>query len=390
MKKIVLFSTITAMSLFATNGDSLIGLGAQSRGMGGVGIATYFGAENALINPALISKSTGFEFDFGATYFSPKISINNGGASEDSSAKQNMIPEVSLSQKVDDKLSYGIGMFGSAGMGVDFRDHLSHYNARTNLLLMKVAPSIAYKVNPQFSVGFAPVLQYGALDISFIDGGGNQFGPGTSDDFGIGFELGASYDIDNNSRVGLVYKSSIDMKYDKQINTTNGAGSRFVPAGLTTKLTDHLEQPEEYGIGYSLDYGNYTFALDYKKVNWSKAKGYKDFGWKDQDIYALGAKYEVAGTWYSIGYNYAKSPIPDQGSTQNGRVLNTLNYLMFPATEETHYTLGYGTKLTKNLSLGLAAVIGAKNSTNVKNVMNQSLQTDHSENSYTLSFKYNF
>ncbi len=63
---------------------------------------------------------------------------------------------------------------------------------------------------------------------------------------------------------------------------------------------------------------------------------------------------------------------------------------MFPATEETHYTLGYGSKLTKNLSFGLSAVIAAKNSTNVKNFSNQSLKTDHSENSYTLSFKYNF
>ncbi len=245
MKKIVLVSTIAAMSLFATNGDSLIGLGAQSRGMGGVGIATYFGAENALSNPALLSNSEDFEFDFGATYFAPSVSADNGGNSVDSTAKQNMIPEVSLSQKVDDKISYGIGMFASAGMGVDFRDHATHYNARTNLLLMKVAPSISYKVNPKFSIGFAPVLQYGALDISF--NAGSQFAPGTSDDFGLGFEFGTSYDIDKNSRIGLVYKSAIDMKYDKQINTTDGAGSKFVPAGLTTKLTNHLEQPEEYG-----------------------------------------------------------------------------------------------------------------------------------------------
>ena len=37
---------LTATSAFATNGDNLMGLGAKARGMGGVGIATAFGAES--------------------------------------------------------------------------------------------------------------------------------------------------------------------------------------------------------------------------------------------------------------------------------------------------------------------------------------------------------
>ena len=403
MKKIVLVSTIAAMSLFATNGDSLIGLGAKSRGMGGVGIATFFGAENALTNPALLTNSTGFEFDFGATYFAPDVKVNG----TKSKADKNMIPEVSLSQKIDNKISYGIGMFGSAGMGIDFRDHDELFKARTNLLLMKVAPSIAYKVNNKLSVGFAPVIQYGALDIAFDQvptAPGGEFGPGVSDDFGFGFQLGLTYALQPDTTIGFSYKSSIDMEYDGQISGTTGAGSRF---GLVT-YTDHLEQPEEYGVGISHNYGNYTFAFDYKKIKWGSAKGYKDFEWDDQNVYAIGAKYETSGAWYSIGYNYAKTPINELAvsnpmaptmTDMRNMAINTLNYMMFPATEETHYTFGYGRKLTKNLTFGFNIVYAPKVTKEAwgmtyNSTMNQpiptKIKTDHSETSSTISFKYNF
>jgi len=376
MKKIVLVSTITAVSLFATNGDNLIGLGAQARGMGGVGIATFFGAENALTNPALLSNSTGTEFDFGATYFAPSVTVNG----HKSKADKNMIPEISLSQKISDKVSYGIGMFGSAGMGVDFRDEPTLFQARTNLLLMKIAPSISYKVNPKLSIGFAPVIQYGALDIAFVYGG--QFGPGVSDDFGLGYQLGASYDVNTQTRLGFSYKSSIDMKYDKQIS---GAGAKFGFLGANA-LSDHLEQPEEYGVGISHNYNNYTFAADFKKIKWSKAKGYKDFGWKDQNVVALGAKYEAYGTWYALGYNHASTPLSSNADPR----FNTFNYVMFPATAETHYTAGYGKKVTKNLSVGINFVYAPKTTKNVVGAGAMPIKTEHSETSSTISFKYNF
>ncbi len=164
MKKIISITLIGSMALFATNGDSLIGLGAKSRAMGGVGIATFYGAENVLSNPALISKLKSNEIDFGATYFAPTIKTNGSK----SKADKNVIPEVSVAGRINDSVVYGIGMYGSAGMGVDFRDsgNASLMKSRTNLLLMKFAPAVAYH-SGNFAFGFAPVVQYGSLDISY-------------------------------------------------------------------------------------------------------------------------------------------------------------------------------------------------------------------------------
>lgn len=386
MKKLILVA-LSASVLLATNGDNLIGLGAKSRAMGGVGIATFFGAENTLSNPALISEEKGTEIDFGATLFMPDVKANG----TKSSADTNVIPEVSLSQKINDNWTFGIGMFGSAGMGVDYRGTPALMDARTNLLLMKFAPALSYH-RDNFAFGFAPVIQYGSLDIAYNMhgmGGINQVGDGSSDDFGFGYELGASYDITKDLKLGLVYKSSISMTYN---HTLSVASAPFVsPFGIfPATFSDKLEQPAEYGLGLSYNYGYFNFSADYKKIKWGSATGYKDFGWDDQDVYAIGAKYEKDGTWYGIGYNYASNPITKYpGSTPQGQAVNLFNYLMFPATSENHFSVGAGTKITKNLSLDFDILYSPSNTLTV-NTMIGPLTVKHSETSAAFSMRYNF
>jgi len=383
MKKIVL-AALSASLLFATNGDNLTGLGTKSRAMGGVGIATYFGAENTLTNPALISKSKGTEFDFGAILFMPTIKTNG----KKSKADVSLMPEVSLSQHVNENISFGLGMYGAAGMGVDYRGsgNPALMEARTALMLMKFAPSVAYHKN-SFSVGFAPVIQYGSLDIAY-NNRGTQVGKGSSDNFGFGFETGLTYDVNKNFRVGLVYKSKINMTYK---NTLSTASAPFVTSGAFIKpFTDKLTQPAEYGLGLSYNLNNFNFSFDYKKIKWGSATGYKDFGWTDQDVYMMGAKYEKDGTWYALGYNHAKNPITNyKGTTAREKTLNMFNYLMFPATAEDHFSIGAGTKLSKNLTLDFNAMYSPNK---IINTMTPSgnFKVEHQETSAQISMKYMF
>ena len=385
MKKLVLVA-LSASLLLATNGDNLIGLGAKSRAMGGVGIATYFGAENVLANPAMIAKSEGDQVDFGATLFMPSVKANG----TKSAADMSIMPEVFSSVKIDENWAFGIGMFGAAGMGTDYRGSTSLMDARTNLMLMKFAPTVSYHYDG-FAFGVAPVVQYGSLDIAYNMhgmGGYNQVGSGSSDHFGVGFALGASYDLNDNFTLGLVYKSQIDMTYDYTLST---ASQPFVDLGIfPSAFADDLAQPAEYGFGLSYDYNNLNFSFDYKKIKWGSAKGYKDFGWKDQDVFALGAKYEKNGTWYSVGYNHAKNPITQyDGTTAVGAALNLFNYLMFPATSEDHFTLGAGTNITKNISLDFDVVHSPSSKVTVNTTIG-ALEVEHAETSVAFSMRYDF
>ncbi len=445
-------SMIAATPAMATNGDNLIGLGAQSRALGGTGVAAFYGSENALANPALLAKAKGNEISFGGTLFKPSVKsgsniqsnlnsnmggylqsgsvpnppVNNSVVMHDSAADTNVIPEVSIVNPISDNLSFGIGMFGSAGMGVDYSDYNDLFNAQSNLQIMKFAPSLSYKTK-NFGFGFAPVLQYGALDINFRsqvhdgqtsatdpngqpvyltsttgtpttgrqNGNANTpagsvttfpmtvgsngqpqpnsplmqtVGSGVTSDLGWGYNAGAYMDM-GNLTVGLAYQSAIDMKYKGQIST---AGKAF---GLN--FSDNLEQPAELSLGLAYKMGKITLTGDYKQIKWSEAKGYKDFKWDDQTVIALGAKYQGKGFWLGAGYNKADNPIKDLNNTPaantqaaqmqayaNGAT-NMFNNLFFPATVESHITFGGGYSLSKTVSIDAAVVMASENKTSV-------------------------
>jgi len=384
-----------ATSAFATNGDNLIGLGAKARGMGGVGIATSFGAESALANPALISSVKSHEVMFGGTLFMPAVEFGSnayGNAMsaamgspattpinmEKSQADKSVIPEVALASRVSKNVVVGIGMYGVAGMGTDYRDTLGtdgvssngSFGMRTNLQLMRFAVPVAYEA-AGFSVGVAPMLQYGSLNIAYAmpadtDGNGmpdsTDFqGSGVSDTFGFGFEVGAAYDFSaigvKGLTLGAKYQSAIDMEYDYTLSVASQA------FGLTG-IDDHLEQPAEIGVGISYNiFGGSTIAFDYKQVRWGDAKGYKEFNWENQDVFAVGYQY-AAPTWaIRLGYNQASNPIKEQKAANfmtageyDGAVKNFFNLAGFPAVVESHFTVGGTYFLSKMISVDAAFV----------------------------------
>ena len=390
---------LTSTAAFATNGDNLIATGAKSLGMGGTGTAHYNGAESATSNPALITKGKGTQFTFGGTYFTPDVEVKTTtgnatnaatGTTATSDAKHNIIPYIALTNNYDNGFSLGMSMYGSAGMGTDWRDsgaigaspagggsangQFGLYSMRSNLLLLKFSVPIAYGQD-NWSVGVAPVMMYGALDIAFrqndangsgYTGSNKDVGRGSSTDFGVGYEAGAAYTVpEAGVTVAARYQSAIEMKYEKQISVAGAAFGYGTSSAAFGAKSDVLEQPAEYGIGFDWTQGDLSVALDWKKIQWGDAKGYKDFGWENQDVYAIGAEYRMDKLALRAGYNYAKNPIKEnKTSTQvnaaagytntDGDTMNTFNHVLFPAVTEKHYTVGLGYAFSKNIGADFA------------------------------------
>jgi len=397
MKKTIKLAVVAALALgttsaFATNGSNLIGYGVKARSMGGVGIAMSHGAESALVNPALISSVENTEVQFAGTIFMPNVSSDTsaGAGSKDSSANMNVIPAVSVASKVTDNFYAGIGIWGTAGMGVDYREDASNFNMVTNLQLMQFGVPLTYATNG-FSIGVTPLLQYGSLDIGFKTPAGTV-GAGVAQNLQFGFNVGAAYET-NGITIGATYKSQIDMDYKDQLTTAGGA------FGLT--LGNQLSTPEEYGVGLSYNMGEHTIAVDYKQINWSKAKGYEDFAWEDQNVYIIGYEYAADGWAARIGYNYSEGPIKEQSATttQTGGVLNALNLLGFPATVESHITAGGTYNVSKTTSIDLAVAYAPEVSktfthtaftTNPLSPVFAPITTKHSQTSVSLGLNYAF
>jgi long-chain fatty acid transport protein len=350
----------------------------------------------------MIGKGDGTIIGFGGTLFKPSVSNDGGtgGAKSDSSADTFVIPSVAISSRINESLSFGIGMFGTSGMGVDYSGYPAGatdmtkglFKAQSQLQIMRIVPTIAYNT-ANAGIGFSPILQYGALDVNYdptgLGMGLSKFGSGTASDLGYGFTLGGYYDLSKQFTVGAAYTSAINMKYKNQLNSSTGAAANFTGFGLSG-ITDNLEQPAEIKVGAAYTMGNIMLTGDLKQVRWGEAKGYKDFGWQDQNVIALGLKYSQPGYWLGVGYNKADNPIKAQDATlPGGGAINMFNNIFFPATTESHFSFGGGYNLTKAVSLDGAVVYAPEVTTTVATGMGNNT-TSHSQMSYTMSVRYKF
>jgi long-chain fatty acid transport protein len=373
MRKVILASALlSAVGLsFATNGDNLIGVSPASRGMGGIGVGMPVGPTDTIFrNPAWMSYYKGFNMSFGGILFMPEVkaksNITGTEASATSKSKMFVVPEVGIVNQINDKLTFGIGAFGVSGMGADYRNNIGLLNMHTNFQFMRVIPAFAYKVNDAISVSGALHLAYGSLDMgaTFCTDYSDpttcvNLGGGQSQTYGIGAQLGVAYNMGDFVYAGLTYQSPVNMTY-KRVFDSNGDGTFE-----DFKLTQPLELA--FGVGVK-PMDNLKVGMDIRWINWKKAKGYKDFQWKDQWVIALGGEFKPTQKLaLRAGYNYGKSPIRGgvKDTTRDKTIPNfvaqysdfdiaVFNLIGFPAITEHHITLGLGYEFTKNFSIDLA------------------------------------
>ena len=411
---IMLVATLSPVVL-ATNGTELIGIGPTSRSMGGVGIAAPQDAISAVFsNPAAMCFGPycpSSQFDFAGTIFmpEPKAEITASGQTYKANARdQNYaIPAIGFSVPIggpDTRWRFGLSAYGISGLGVDYRDtNLDQPNyfgpgaplaagTYTNYQLMKFAPTIAYQVLPNLSVGTSFQVNYSTLDLG--DGGVAAYS--------YGVKLGAIYKPLDQLSLGLVYTSPQKATYN-HVYDFSGNGRR-------QNLS--LEQPQEVGFGVAYEFLKPRVLLEtnVKWINWSDAKGYDDFDWNDQWVFAVGAQWEaIDHLFFRVGYNYAENPVDDhdgwngtfgadfvsvQGKSLPRYYYESFRVIGFPAVVEHHITAGVGYELGENLVLNLSYMHAFENELSENGTApdgsNANVQSKLSEDSLSFAFTWRF
>jgi len=375
--KVLTISLFVSTLLHATNGDNMIGVGVQSRAMGGAGVGMAMGTDSVFRNPAWIVDLKGFNASFGATAFMPTVEASVGpmpmaGSGEvgESKADLSLIPTVAHSDHINENLSYGVGMFGVSGMGVDYRNEDPNKglaNMRTSLQYLRFVPSLSYKID-DLRLGAGLSVAYGALNMAALTPnnpmdptqGYAQRSGGLSEDIGFGAQVGVGYHVTPQFTVGAYYQTQVDTTYKNVFD---------FDAGLMQNGYDDLDlsQPAEAGVGfgYTSSCKCYSLTFDYRRIMWSDADGYDAFQWDDQDVFALGGSYKATSDLeLRLGYNYAKSPLNDKtfaaatvgGVPFQGANIAYFNTLGFPAYTESHFTGGLSYQLTKSTGIDVAYV----------------------------------
>lgn len=339
---------------FATNGIIQAGNGMVAHGVGGAGLSNASEAAAGMDNPALISQ-TGDSLSVAWSIFMPDRTADSTGAvgpygtKAESDSKMFGIPQVAYTSKINNNMNWGIMAYAMGGMNTDYRTGLAPGMGQTtpqsvNLQGMIVAPTLSYSVNKDVSVGASLLLGYASLTTRNLFGQGAA-GTNEGSAVGYGVKLGVDAKVADGISVGAMLQPKIDMGEISYFKTFLGGFGFSGDAALTL--------PNEIGVGAKFAVGKgMDIMADILYYQWTSVDVFKFFGWEDQVVYKVGAEFRPNDTLaLRAGFNYGKSPIQGGNRTENGSMDAAFANYPFPAISETHFTVGLGYKMGKNVAL---------------------------------------
>lgn len=376
-------------SAFATNGSFMIGFGAGSIGMGGVGVTSPQDSMCVGGNPACLGEFIQPQFDMGAGLFRPPRSaattvMSGGGTYVDSEVNLYLMPSMGFVWPFDDQLTVGIAALPAGGGGVTFApgsglksgvpDNLSFFGGEnylgTDLVQLIVPITAAYKVNDTNTVGASIIparqrfLAQGLSEFKsfsaspdYLTNNGHDFANG------LGARIGwMGYYLDRRVTLGATYATKVYMEKFEHYRGLFAENGSF-------------DIPSNYAIGIGIKpVENLTIAMDVEVIQYSDVPAFANrgpdssgllnvgssgqptslgmpegagFGWKDQTVYKLGVAYKPNDNWtLRAGYNYGKMPIDKD---------QLLFSVLATATTEQHYTAGFTYNLGEQSILGFGS-----------------------------------
>lgn len=194
---------------------------------------------------------------------------NNGGNYLGEAA----IPFFYYAQPINEKFAVGLGIFTPFGTNTDYDENFvgGGFADETSLKSIEIAPTFAYKINDQLSIG-------GGIDIIYMDGllsksvdsvpysslvnglagetvvlGQTQYRGFEShyevsgDDWGYGWNLGVYYKLSEATTLGFAYRSEIDITLkgdstfkDNELAVYSDGGTSVNPADASTLADDSV------------------------------------------------------------------------------------------------------------------------------------------------------
>lgn len=399
LKHVVLVAAcVAAFPAHATNGYFLPGFGFRSQGMGGVGIAYGADSLSTAANPAN-AVNTGMRGDLGFGVFNPErhAQVWNDpstpasgffSGNTESDMRYFIMPEMGMSMPINENLHAAIAFVGNGGMNTSYPQNFFSFlgtppvtsKVGVDMMQLLVPITAAYKVNETHSFGISLVAAetrfraYGldAFKPFFISNDTNALtNNGFDYSYGAGVRVGwLGNFMDDKLTLGATYASKVYMtKFDKYKGLFAGQGGFDIPSnygiGIAFKPVKHLviaadvmrimyhdvpsvgdpgpgTYPGGGNVGIpAMDFG--TPCPDASNPYCLGADKGMGFGWKNQTVYKLGVQYGVNNRLQvRAGFNYGKSPIPNDQITFN---------LLAPATVEQHYTVGFTYKANENLEV---------------------------------------
>lgn len=218
---------------FALSEQSASGLGNAFAGAG----AAAEDASTLYFNPAGMTYLKGMQFSNVLNLIRPSArfrndnssgatGINNLGGEGGNLGSLAIIPNLYFKYDLTDAIKVGLAVNTPFGLKTEYnKDWMGRFQAQTSdLKTVSITPTIALRMTNKLSVGAGVSALYARAELSravnYLNPvpvvGAVSFGEGDAtikgSDWGFGFNLGAMYQLTPETRLGVAYRSKIDLK----------------------------------------------------------------------------------------------------------------------------------------------------------------------------------
>lgn len=396
-------------SLFA-GGFSLSGVGTRALSMGGAYRALANDGTAMYWNPAGLSQIEGMNLTVSCAAIIPYADFNanlgwagfNDSKTIEAEDKIWAFPNIYFSNKLNDKLTYGVSVFVPYGLGAEWEAYtlpttMPTSSGTANLIwptgfpekeflssisIVDFHPTIAYQFTDKLSAGMGVSVFYGMIEIMKLIPHAvyGTYLPKTLDleGTGIGFggNLGMMYEMNDKINLGLTGKlpGKIVLEGDANINVYFNnviAGGLGMPAATRVKMPADAEAtvnlPAEAGLGLAYQVNPaWVVSADVLWTGWSSMDKIEitldgdnlttnpitplpdvelDTKWDDTIRLSLGTEYKTpCGTALRAGFFFDPSPIPDESLDPTWPDVNN----------KYSYNLGLGYPISTKMSFDIA------------------------------------
>ena len=394
---------ITSAAMLALSGKAAaVGFALEHQSVSNLGYAFAGGAANAedastiFWNPAGMTRLPGRQVVLGLNAIYGSARFTDQGTTSPAGAAfpvtggtggnpvgLNWVPNFYFATDLAPNLKAGIGINAPFGLKTKYpSDWMGRYQAIDSVVeSININPALAWKANDRVSLGGGLNFQYFKATISnAIDFGaacfGSPFGPAAcagagilpqtrdgiatvrGDSWGVGWNVGALFELSRDVRVGIAYRSSIkqDIKGNATFSnpTLPGPFTALTAVAADTGARSIIKTPDSLSVSlYDQVSPKWALLADLTWTGWSKFKELRvrfDNGspdavtpenWRNTIRLSLGAGYKLDDRWtLRAGIAYENSTISDEFRTPR-----------LPDNRHTLVAFGFNYRISKTGSL---------------------------------------
>jgi long-chain fatty acid transport protein len=383
--RLMIISMATAFmacgSAFAAGFEKAIMWGGRTAGVGGIASPYIQGPQALYFNPAgLVSDKVGQGVDLNITAIQSQFKgpIDNSNTVAESEKKITTPFGLIYGATLNEDFGFGIGGYVSAGSQAKFDDITISATGPTNtaegqkveteLTVVELAAGAAYKIMPNLRIGAAYRVSFVSGQFAFIQrGASNAVVNATIEDLegvnALGYKIGAQYDLSENTKLGLSYRSETNLEAKGKFGGTvksplSASYFPIDPNNATAKTT----LPQALTLGAQHKFGaDWDFLAEYVWTQYSRVEhitldgavtrsggtavaadaGDLETQWRDQHQVKLGGEWHAMMMPVRFGYIWTSQVTSDDF----GRASFTPPGIAHTITLGTAYNFGESFKL---------------------------------------------